>query len=175
MDGGRHRRTSVAAVVGPSLPLRESAMKLQQTEQDGVSTTSAGRASQVRVKLKRINSEEAAPCPPQNETRDDWWERLKAALGTCSGAFVQVALAQLIAACRLPGTGISELAVNSALALIEAAKPRDEIEGALAVQMAATHSVAMAVLARIGGAHGGERSLTAATNAAARLLRAFAI
>jgi hypothetical protein len=35
---------------------------------------------------------------------------------------------------------ISEIAVNSALALIEAVAPKDEIEGALAIQMACTHT-----------------------------------
>jgi hypothetical protein len=33
--------------------------------------------------------------------------------------------------------------------MIEAAAPKDEIEGALAVQMACTHMAAMAVLARL--------------------------
>ena len=41
--------------------------------------------------------------------------------------------------------------MNAALAMIEAAAPRDEIEGARAVQMACTHTAAMAVLARLGG------------------------
>jgi transcriptional regulator with XRE-family HTH domain len=36
----------------------------------------------------------------------------------------------------LPCSGISEIALNAALAMIEAAAPTDEIEGALAVQMA---------------------------------------
>ena len=39
--------------------------------------------------------------------------------------------------------------MNAALAMIEAAAPKDEIEGALAVQMACTHTAAMAVLARL--------------------------
>jgi len=34
--------------------------------------------------------------------------------------------------------------------VIEAAAPKDEIEGALAVQMACTHPAAMAVLATLG-------------------------
>jgi hypothetical protein len=51
--------------------------------------------------------------------------------------------------------------VNAALALIEAAAPRDEVEAALAVQMAATHSAAMTVLERLGGGHGGERRVAA--------------
>ena len=50
----------------------------------------------------------------------------------------------------------------------------NEVECALVIQMACTHSAAMAVLGRIGGAHGPDRSLTALAAAAARLLRAYA-
>jgi hypothetical protein len=46
---------------------------------------------------------------------------------------------------------------NAALAMVEVAAPRDELEGALAVQMACTHAAAMSVLARLGGGHGTER------------------
>jgi hypothetical protein len=73
----------------------------------------------------------------------------------------------------LPGDGISEVAVNAALALIEAVAPKDEVEAALAVQMAATHSAAMTVLVRLGGGHGGERRVAALGSAAARLMRAY--
>jgi hypothetical protein len=56
--------------------------------------------------------------------------------------------------------------------MIAAAAPRDEIEGALAVQMVCTHTAAMAVLARLtGGAS--ERRVAALGSAAARLLRAY--
>jgi len=85
----------------------------------------------------------------------DWWEALKTALGTCSNAFVTASLAQLQGAARLPDGPVSETAMNAALALIEAVAPQNEIEGALAVQMAATHSASMAVMARIGSAHSG--------------------
>jgi hypothetical protein len=77
------------------------------------------------------------------------------------------------AAARLPCSGICEIAVNAALAMIQAAKPRDEIEGALAVQMACTHSASMAVLARLGGGHGSERRVAGLASAAARVLRAY--
>ena len=41
------------------------------------------------------------------------------------GAFVDASLYQLQAAARLPCGGISEIAVNAALAMIEAAAPKD--------------------------------------------------
>jgi len=60
--------------------------------------------------------------------------------------------------------------MNAALAMIEAAAPQNEIEGALAVQMACTHCDAMFVLSRVHGCT--QRSVSAYSAAAAKLLRA---
>jgi hypothetical protein len=46
-------------------------------------------------------------------------------------------------------------------------------EGALAVQMACTHTAALAVLARFSGGGGSERRVVALASAAARLMRAY--
>ena len=86
--------------------------------------------------------------PPDGED-ENWWRRLNNALGTTSSDFVNASLFQIQAAARSPFGRISELSMNAALAMIEAAAPRDEIEGALAVQMACTHTAAMAVLAKL--------------------------
>jgi hypothetical protein len=138
------------------------------------SVASVARRPPIRVKLRRINADLAKAYPPDGETTA-WWDRLKRALGTTSSAFVNASLLQLQAAARLPFSGISETALNAALAVIEAAAPKDEIEGALAVQMACTHTATMAVLARLGGGHGSEQRVAALGSAAARLLRAYAI
>jgi hypothetical protein len=69
---------------------------------------------------------------------------------------------------QLPASGISEVTLNAALAMIVAAAPKDEIEGALAVQMAC-----MVVLARLGSGGGTERRVAALGSTAARLLRAY--
>ena len=103
-----------------------------------------------------------------------WWQRLKNALGTSSNHFVDASLQQLIAAARLPFSGISETAVNASLAIIEGAEPRDEVECALVMQMACTHTAAMAVLGRLGGGHGPDRSVATMASAASRLLRTYA-
>ena len=125
-----------------------------------------------RVKLKRINSDFSKPYPPDGEQRQ-WWDRLKAALGTTSSDFVNATLVQIQNASRMPSGGISETSVNAVLAFIEAAEPKNEIEAALAIQMACTHAVAMAVLSRAGGAYGGARHMAIMTSAGARLLNAF--
>lgn len=135
--------------------------------------TKSDKSAPVRVRLRRINCDYARPYPPDGQSRE-WWHRLKNALGTTSSAFVEASLHQLIAAARLPYTGISEIAVNASLAIIEGAKPRDEVESALVIQMACTHTAAMAVLGRLGSAHSGDRNVALRAAAASRLLRTYA-
>jgi hypothetical protein len=138
------------------------------------SVTTSAKPAPVRVRLKRINCNEARPYPPDGQTRE-WWQRLKNALGTASSAFVEASLYQLIAAARLPGSGLSEIAVNGSLAFIEDAKPRGEVECALVLQMACTHAASMAVLATLAGGYWPARNLVAKASAAGRLLRAYTI
>jgi hypothetical protein len=125
-----------------------------------------------RVRLRRINCNHSRPYPPDGREKV-WWEQLKKALGTTSSDFVNATLLQIQGASRMPGGGISETSVNAVLALIEGAAPKNEVEGALAVQMACTHAVTMAVLSSLGGAHGSERNTNMKATAAARLARAF--
>ena len=127
-----------------------------------------------RVKLRRINSDYSKPYPPDGDNKV-WWDRLKVALGTTSSDFVNATLVQIQNASRMPSGGVSETSVNAVLAFIEAAEPRNEIEAALAIQMACTHAVTMAVLSRAGGAHGGDRHVAMMAAAASKLLRAYAI
>jgi hypothetical protein len=124
------------------------------------------------TELRRVNCDFSKPYPPDGEQRR-WWDRLKAALGTTSSDFVNATLLQIQNASRMPSGGISEMSVNAVLAFIEAAEPNNEIEAALAIQMACTHAVTMAVLSRAGGAYGGDRHVAIMAAAGARLLNAF--
>ncbi len=133
-----------------------------------------GRLPPVRVKLWRADAFVAQTHPPDGESKN-WWTRLKKALGTTSSDFVNASLLQLQAAARSPFGSISEMHINAALAMIEAAAPKDEIAGALAVQMACTHTAAMAILANLDGRLGTERRIATFASAAARLLRAYAM
>jgi hypothetical protein len=128
----------------------------------------------VRVKVFRADGKLARFYPPDGDGRD-WWPRLNKALGTTSSDFVNASLFQIQSASRSPWGGISELAMNAALAMIEAAAPRDEVEAALAVQMACTHTAVMAVLAKLDVAFATERRIAAFGSAAARLMRAYAM
>jgi hypothetical protein len=106
-------------------------------------------------------------------TEPAWRKQLKTSFGTVSDAFVDMALHHLERAARMPGDGASDMAINGAIAMIAARAPSDEIEAALALQMACTHMAAMAVMSRIGGAGGGPQRLPGLASASAKLLRAF--
>ena len=89
--------------------------------------------------LRRVNANHAKNYPPDGETKV-WCKRPKKAFGTTSSDFVNASLSQLQAAANLPSGGISEVGMNAALALIEGVAPKNEIEGALAIQTFSTQS-----------------------------------
>ena len=134
----------------------------------------AERLPPVRIKLARPDAYKSETHAPDGES-ENWIERLKSAFATMSDDFVGASLLQIQAAARSPFGIVSETHINAALAMIEGASPKDEIEAALAVQMACTHTAAMAILAKLDSGFGTERRITAFGSAAARLMRAFAV
>lgn len=126
----------------------------------------------ITVRLTDVTASGAVVSPPDHGDHQ-WYGRLKVAMGTSSPDFLDASMRQLQMACRLPMGGICETSLNAALALIEAGKPKDEIEGALCIQMAATHAASMAVLSRLGNGHGSDQRVATMASAASRLLRAF--
>ena len=93
-------------------------------------TPVAGQCRQppVWVTLLRADAYAEQTAPPDGESKD-WWSRLNRALGTVSTDFARASLLQLQGAARSPFGTISEIHINAALAMIEAAAPRDELEG----------------------------------------------
>jgi hypothetical protein len=75
-------------------------------------------------------------------------EQLRDVFGTASSAFMMRHLTSLEVATRGRGEARGEEAesLNAALALIGAIDPKDELEGALAVQMASCHALTMEML-----------------------------
>ncbi|WP_179699200.1 hypothetical protein [Methylobacterium sp.] len=74
---------------------------------------------------------------------------LNQAFGTGSCDFQQQQLGRLMAIVRSKqGETPDELQTNSVIAAVAAVEPQNEVEGMLAVQMAATHEVAMEMLSR---------------------------
>ena len=99
--------------------------------------------------------------------------RLRCALGSHSKCFVDASLQRLMAACCPPRQAIpTSVSVSAALAIIESLEPKNEIEAALAVEIACLQAVCGTLLARLIWTHQ-DRSLTVAANAIARLERAL--
>lgn len=128
------------------------------------------RSGPVRIRIKGIQGNVVSFGSP-SPTDLTWRKQLKTAFGTASDAFVDMALHHLERAARMPGDGASDVSINAALAMIAAFAPRNEVEAGLALQAACTHMVAMVMMARIGGGHGGDRRLPALASAAAKLMR----
>ena len=68
--------------------------------------------------------------------------------GTASNDFAAVAFSQMLEAIRDRDTSPTEVGMNAALAIVGGAEPNNEIEALLAVQMAATHALAMLLISR---------------------------
>lgn len=150
---------------------------MNELTSSSASAAREARVPPVRVTLVQPDAYNEQTCPPASEQDTKEWEaRLNQALGTFSPDFVRTSLLQLQSAARSPYGTISETAINSALAMVEAAAPRNELEAALAVQMACCHAAAMAVLGKLQGALlGTEKRITALGSTAARLMKTFAL
>ncbi|QTH20814.1 hypothetical protein HRJ34_21200 [Rhizorhabdus wittichii] len=98
--------------------------------------------------------------------------RLMDALGTPSMDFANLQLVVLERACGGAGDGKDDVAVNAALAMIQAIGPKDELEAALAVQMAAAHALS---LKAAGWANRTENivAATAGGNLSVKMMRTF--
>jgi len=174
LDGRRHRGAEVAAISRADLCNKPESRMTNKPNTSPTPASGQRRLPPVRVKLLRADAFVAQTHPPDGESKN-WWQRLNNALGTTSSDFVNASLLQIQAAARSPFGTISETHINAALAMVEAAAPRDEIEAALAVQMACTHTAAMSVLAKLDSGFGTERRVAAFGSAAARLMRAYAL
>ena len=73
----------------------------------------------------------------------------------------------------MPGDGASDMAINGAIAIIAAFAPKNEVEAALALQMACMHMVAMAVMCEDWRRPGRSARLPGLASASAKLVRAY--
>lgn len=105
---------------------------------------------QVSVQL----SADGQPCfDASHSDGRGWMTHLKGTVGSTSSAY---ALGTIQSLTSLLGADVSAeakaAAVNSMLAVVSGVAPQNEVEGMLAVQMAASHQLAMTLMARVGRA-----------------------
>lgn len=75
--------------------------------------------------------------------------RVYDAFGTCSQQFVDVAMGEMMTVWDANG-GVTEKSYNAALAILESARPQNELEAMLVVQMIAANEAAMLATAMVG-------------------------
>ncbi|KAF0206505.1 MAG: hypothetical protein FD172_3939 [Methylocystaceae bacterium] len=101
-----------------------------------------------------------------------WRARLKELFATSSPLFVDASLAQLIAACKLPGEATASTAsLTAALEVIASLQPENEAQACLAIHIACLHSASLNVLSRMHGVT--ERNVIVMATATAKLERAY--
>ena len=102
-----------------------------------------------------------------------WLARLQDAFGTRGTEFSVSQLSQLLTACRDEKGRVDRARVNAMLAMVEAAAPENELQAALAVQMAVCHYAMLTLMARAMRVDQIPQFETAG-NMAVKLTRAFA-
>ncbi len=132
----------------------------------------SNKAPRLLVRIGRGNKNDADKIGPPHNDYAGWVARLESAFGTKGTAFAVSQLNAIMNSCRTSDGGIEEVRVNAMLTMVEAAKPADELQAALAVQMAMTHYLAQESLRR--SARVSEiPQFDCAGNMAVKLLRTF--
>jgi hypothetical protein len=159
-----------------------SAREASPTEADREAMKNSLRRNQARgervtVLVANMPGEDGAPRvwlgEPHNDKRG-WLIRLQDAFGTHSDEFALKQLNSLATMARESGDGtVDSYGLNSMLASVDGARPQNEAEGMLAVQMATTHAFAMTCLRRANGADTIPQ-LEANGNLATKMLRTYA-
>jgi hypothetical protein len=109
---------------------------------------------------------------PDHNDHQGWLVRLESAFGTGGKLFAFNQLNLLMPLCMNKDKQIDVIQLNSMLAAIEAARPRNELEAMLAVQMVKTHELAGQFLRRAQKADM-IANLDSAGSLAIKLLRTF--
>jgi hypothetical protein len=110
----------------------------------------------------------------KHSDRDGWLARLQNVFGTHGTEFAVAQLNKLISISKNSDGKIDHVTLNGLLAMIEGADPQNEVQAALAVQMALTHAVAQHVLLRASRVDQIPQ-FDSASNSAVKLLRTFVI
>jgi hypothetical protein len=159
--------------VSPAPPLPPPSAAEQKAIDDAI-VRLADRAPRFALRMRQNDDNQVDVLGADHNDHQGWLTRLEDAFGTRGQAFPVSSLNRLMASCREKDGKIDSVKLNGMLAMIEGAKPRNEIEAALAMQMAQTHAAAQLLLVR---AMTSDQipMFDAANNGANKLLRTFAL
>jgi hypothetical protein len=136
------------------LPVVEQKQPPSESEQAAIIEAAKRAVSRPKplstsLKAKKEDGTIKTHVGPAHNDHDGWSIRLLDALGTRSPDFANAEIERILAA-MTPRDGVpTEAHLNAAVAVLNGARPRDEIEAMLASQMAVTHALAMDLLGRV--------------------------
>jgi hypothetical protein len=132
--------------VSPATPPKPS--PAEQRAIDDAVLRLAERAPRVDVLLEHDGEGTVTVLGPNHSDHQGWLARLEDVFGTHGRAFATSQLHNLIVACQEKSGKIDQVKLNGMLAAIEGARPINEVQAMLAVQMAITHAAAVDILRR---------------------------
>ncbi len=163
------RKQAATDQATPPLPSPSAAEK-QAIER---ATLRVGRRSpRVRVQLNQKKDGTLELLGGAHNDREGWLQRLQDAFGSRGTDFALGQLNRLIVLCKDADGKIENVKLNGLLAMIEGAAPQNEMQAALAVQMAMTHTALQTLLQRALRADQIPQ-FESASNSAVKLLRTF--
>jgi hypothetical protein len=132
------------------------------------------RSRRLRLSLKLGKKDDGRTLEilPRHSDVDGWVARIRDAFGTTSLDFANSELSKLANALTPRGGEVSEQTENAILAVIDGARPCNEIEAMLVGQMAVTHAFALELMGRARRVEE-IRQFDSAGNMAVKLLRTY--
>lgn len=163
------RKQAATNKATPPLPSPSAAEK-QAIER--ARTRVDGRSPRVKVEYAQSENGRVEVLGGTHSDHQGWLARLQDAFGTRGTDFAISQLNRLMLACKEADGQIDGTKLNGLLAMIEGAQPQNEIQAALAVQMAMTHISVQTILQRAMRVDQIPQ-FDSASNTAVKLLRTF--
>lgn len=154
------------------LPLPPAPSEAEQALIAEATARKANRPSPVRIAARK-QPPNVMEIRPNHTDGKGWGARVLDTFGTASESFASAQIQHLLGVVKVGEDPQAHAeAGNNLIAAVAGVQARDETEAMLAVQMAATHQLAMTLLARLPGAQHAPQ-LEANGNMAVKLLRTF--
>jgi hypothetical protein len=135
-------------IVRTEAPHRPPPSAAERVAIDRAVTDVAAREPRFQIDLKQAKDGSIERFGGPHNDYHGWRTRFENLFGSRGDDFAINQLNHLMSMCRDGDGKINVVAVNAALAMIEAAKPQNELQAALAVQMAMTHSLTTQAIRR---------------------------
>jgi hypothetical protein len=163
------------AILGPPMSSKTAMPAPDAWEQQAIEDAGQRRKNRLprfQMRFKQTDGGAIAEIGAEHSDHDGWLTRLEDAFGTHGRAFAATQLDKLVQWCQGKDGVVDPVTLNGMLAVVEGARPENEIQAMLAIQMAMTHTAAQQALRRLTRVDQIPQ-VDSAGNIAVKLLRTF--